>query len=249
VNIDATTFALEVINFLVLVWLLKRLLYKPVLDVIEGRRAQEQRQVDEARALREEATALKAQYEQRLAHAAEDRERALAQLDSEIAAERTKRLAAVEAEAQADLERRRSLQARELEQRDAERERRAVGLGARIASRLLDRLAGPALEDGLVELALQDLSSLPAEQREALRAGLQEAEVAPQVASALALDAPRRQAITQALGALAGHPVTPAFVEDASLKAGLRVQAGSWVMMANLRDELAFFGGPTEHAG
>ena len=34
-----STFILEAINFLVLVWILKRFLYKPVLDVIERRKA------------------------------------------------------------------------------------------------------------------------------------------------------------------------------------------------------------------
>ena len=33
-----STFFLEIINFLVLVWILKRFLYKPVMDVIARRR-------------------------------------------------------------------------------------------------------------------------------------------------------------------------------------------------------------------
>ena len=35
-NIDWTSFSLEIINFLVLVWLLKHFLYKPVMDIIGG---------------------------------------------------------------------------------------------------------------------------------------------------------------------------------------------------------------------
>ena len=38
-QIDWTTFALEIINFLVLVWILKRFLYRPVLDTLARRRA------------------------------------------------------------------------------------------------------------------------------------------------------------------------------------------------------------------
>jgi len=34
-----STFLLEIINFLVLVWILKHFLYKPVLDVIARRRS------------------------------------------------------------------------------------------------------------------------------------------------------------------------------------------------------------------
>lgn len=248
-NVDATTFALELLNFLVLVWLLKRFLYQPVLDVVERRRALGEQAVADARALRDEAEALKAQYEQRLAHAAEERERALARLDAEIAAARGQRLAAVDAEVAADRERRQALAARDAERRDAERERRAIRLGAQFAGRLLDRLAGPALEDGLVALALADLPGLPAEQREALRAALAAGGVGVEVASAYPLAPATRQALAQALGELAARPVEPVFVEEASLKAGLRVCAGAWVLMANLRDELAFFGAGFDHAG
>lgn len=38
-QIDWTTFVLEIVNFLALVWLLKRFLYTPVLDVLARRRA------------------------------------------------------------------------------------------------------------------------------------------------------------------------------------------------------------------
>ena len=247
-NIDATTFALEVLNFLVLVWLLKRFFYRPVLDVIERRRLDDEKSVAQARQLREEADALRKQYEARLAHAADDRTRAQAALDAEIAAARAKRLAAVDTEAEAELARRRALQARELERHEAEREHRAVALGARFAARLLDRVAGPALEDRLVELALQDLASLAPEPRARLQTALQAAEAPVQVASANPLAAPRREALTAALAAIAGRPLAPAFVEDPALKAGLSVRAGSWMLLANLRDELAFFDGANGHA-
>ena len=46
--IDWTTFALEVVNFLVLVWLLKRFLYQPVLEVLVQRRAGVARTLEEA---------------------------------------------------------------------------------------------------------------------------------------------------------------------------------------------------------
>lgn len=248
-NLDATTFALEVLNFLVLVWLLQRLLYRPVLGVIERRKAEDEKTVAAAQALRQQAEALKAQYEQRLAHAAEDRERALAQLDSEIAAERARRMAAVEAEARAEQQRREALAAHAAEQREAERERQATALAARFATRLLDRLAGPALGDRLVDLALADLPALPAERRDALRHALASGEAGLQVSSAHPLSDDRRAAMTRALAELAGREVAPSFVEDPALKAGLRIEAGAWVLMADLRDELAFFGMQLDHGG
>jgi F-type H+-transporting ATPase subunit b len=249
VAFDWTTFALEVLNFLVLVWLLKRFLYRPVMDVIERRRADEEKTVADARALRDEAQALKAQYEDKLAHAAEDRERALARLDSEIAAERARRLAGVEADVAADRQRREAIEAREREQHAVERDRQAARLGLRLAARLLDRLASPAVEDQLVTVALDDLRALPEAERDALTSGLTATDVPIEVATAFALPPPRRAALTEALGALVGHAVAPAFVEDPALKAGVRIRAGAWLLTANLGDELASFAERIEHAG
>ena len=47
---DWTTFALEALNFLVLVWLLKRFFYRPVLAVIEARRAETAKTIADAEA-------------------------------------------------------------------------------------------------------------------------------------------------------------------------------------------------------
>ena len=66
-ELDWTTFVLEVLNFLVLVWLLKRFLYRPVLAVIEARRAETANKLDGAEAVRREAQALKDEYTGHLA--------------------------------------------------------------------------------------------------------------------------------------------------------------------------------------
>ena len=42
-ELDWTTFVLEVINFLVLVWILRRYLYRPVLNTLAARKAGQRR--------------------------------------------------------------------------------------------------------------------------------------------------------------------------------------------------------------
>jgi len=56
-HLDWWTVALQTINFVVLVFLLRYFLYKPVLHLIDGRKAEVQRQYDEARAAEEKAKA------------------------------------------------------------------------------------------------------------------------------------------------------------------------------------------------
>lgn len=121
--------------------------------------------------------------------------------------------------------------------------RQALSGAARFATRLLERLAGPELEAKLADFALSELATQTPAKLEALALALREPQVSIKVASAYPLDEARRAAFAQALGQLAGRPLTLEFSEDATLKAGVCIMAGSWALMANLRDELGFFTG------
>ncbi len=244
---DWTTFVLEIVNFLVLVWLLKRFFYRPVLSVIEQRQARTAKMIADAEGVQREAEDLKRDYQSRLAHVDEARAAARDRLDAEIAAERARRLAALDAELAAERKRRDAVEARERSDLERSMERQAMAIATRYATRVLDRLAGPELEARLADLALSEFGALAPDRRDALRTALQEPGLSVQVISAYPLDEARRAAFAQALGKLAGHAVAPEFSEDAGLKAGIRIMAGSWVLMANLGDELGFFAGGLQH--
>jgi F-type H+-transporting ATPase subunit b len=64
-NFDWTTFVLEVINFLILVWLLKRFLYRPVLDAVARRQSAVTATLADAATMRTEAQRLQTEYEGR----------------------------------------------------------------------------------------------------------------------------------------------------------------------------------------
>ena len=246
-SFDSTTFVLEVLNFLVLVWLLQRFFYRPVMTVIERRRDDEAATVAKAQALRDEAAGLKAEYESRLAQAAEDHERAVAALDAEIALERARRLAALEAEIDVERRRRQALEDRERGERDAERERQAIGLAARFAARLLSRMAGPALEDKLIDSVLAELPSIDAGRRAALQSAIGQAGARVEVRTAHPLAPARRSMLTSTLNGLAGRTLAPEFAEEPALEAGLSIMAGSWALSASVRDELEFFQTVDDH--
>ena len=110
---DWTTFALEALNFLVLVWLLKHFFYRPVLAMIETRRAATAKTIADAERVRREAEALKSAYETHLAEVNKERIAAKARLDEDIASDRARRLAALEAEIGEERKRRDALEARE----------------------------------------------------------------------------------------------------------------------------------------
>ena len=81
----------------------------------------------------------------------------------------------------------------------------------------------------------------------ALQGALSGADTTVQVVTAYALDPQKRAALGSALSAVAQRTLTPEFHEDPMLKAGVCVRAGAWMLMANLRDELEFFGSNIDH--
>lgn len=56
-SIDWITVAAQIINFLVLVWLLKKFLYRPILDGIEQREAEIKKRIDDANDAKQQADA------------------------------------------------------------------------------------------------------------------------------------------------------------------------------------------------
>ena len=237
-ELNWSTFALEILNFLVLIWILKRFLYQPVLDVIARRRADIERSLAEARALHEEAEELEARYQARLAEWDQERRQAREQLGHEIEAERADRLAALQTELAQEKEKAAVAEARR--QADARRkmEETALVQAARFASRLLAGLASEQMEERLLERVVEELSQLPEERVAALRNSWGRPDASAVVASAFPLADSQRDKLREALAALAGEPLAVRFEQDESLMAGIQVTLGAWILAANLRDEL-----------
>ncbi len=248
-DFDWSTFFLEIINFLILVWILKRFLYHPILGVIAKRRAGIETAMADARRIETEAAELKQQSQRELAQWKGEKEAAQARLREELAAERERLMAELETAVAEERERRRVLDERH--QHDFKRgiEEQGIAQGAAFAARLLSRLATPELEARLYALLLEDLRSLRVEDKRAVA----DAAVMPglqlKVQSAFALDAARRAELERALSEVAGKTLPVEYRENLELVAGFQVSIGPWILHANLRDELKFFSGALRYAG
>jgi F-type H+-transporting ATPase subunit b len=87
VELNWSTFILEIINFLVLVWILKRFLYKPVLAIIARRREGIEKAMADANDLNTQAHDLQQQYENRLSDWEGEKQKAREALGHEIDAQ------------------------------------------------------------------------------------------------------------------------------------------------------------------
>lgn len=240
-EINWSTFLLEILNFLVLVWILKRFLYQPVLDTVAKRRAAIEQTLASAQAAKAEAEALQAQYENRLAEWNEEREAARESLRREIAEERSRRHLTLEQDLEREREKVRVLDEKRRTDSLHKFQEIALAQGEQFVARLLSEFAGPALEQQLFEMALRQLDSLPVERLDAIRLACEEVPEAAEASTAYPLNEAHRRQLTDKLSGLLGLPVACHFKEDASLLAGLYVTLGPWVFQANLRDEIKGF--------
>lgn len=247
---DWTTFVLEAINFLILVWILKHFFYRPVLDVLDARQKRVHTEVARAEQLQQESESLKQQYETRLADWSKEREQARQQLDRELTQLRAagiqdikKALAGEEAKA-------RARDAAMVTSRARELIRKATGDAYSNAAAMLQRLASPELTLSIVRMFQEDLSTLPPAEHEALRKAGQAlgANLTVDIAAAHSLDDRSLAEINKALSAAVGQPLKVAFKITPELIAGLRVAVGECLLHANLSEELAFFKRQDEHA-
>ena len=158
---DWPTLALQTINFAILVWLLQRFLYRPVLRMIDARRAEIDRGAAEARAaelrIKEQSAAIAAER----AGIAAEHEAALKAAAAQAEEFAKGRRAEVERDAAAILEAARQTLAQERESALAEARRAALDLGAEFAHRLLAEVPLELRAEAWLERIEQHLAALP----------------------------------------------------------------------------------------
>jgi F-type H+-transporting ATPase subunit b len=239
VELNWSTFILEIINFLVLVWILKRFLYKPVLAIIARRREGIEKAMADANDLNTQAHDLQQQYENRLSDWEGEKQKAREALGHEIDAERKQRMQELESTLQQEREKAKEAEQRRQEEAQRKAEETALTQAAGFAARLLKGLSGPELEARLLALLLEQLPQMEEAQVARLRQSQSGGEV--EVCSAFALDETQRRSLQQALEQLLGSTPPVRYEQQDALLAGVRITIGAWVLGANLEDELKGF--------
>ena len=240
-----STFILEIINFLILVWILKYFLYKPVLKIIEQRKAGIQNDLDEAQSLRDESHLLKQQYENRQQEWQREKQLSRKKLYEEIALERERLMKDVRCSLEQERQKSQVLEERQLNDAIKIAQQQVLNNGARFTAMLLSRLTnsepGTALENRLFAMLLENLASLPEEQLEMLRTAAIEKDQTVKIISSRELNHSDRKKLEDALYLLIKTSPAYEYEQDPKLLAGLRIVLGSWILHANLQDELQFF--------
>ncbi len=183
-TIDWWTLALQVVNFLVLAWLLQRFLYRPVLAAIDRRRAETVAAHDRSEAAERRAEAAEAEWQAR--RQALEAEAALRRRQAEAEAAHRAEEVVAEARSQAGrlLAEARAAVAAERRQAGDALGRQAAGVAAALAGRLLQVVAPAAGPAPFLGLLADRLAGLTVDERAGLAGGPLTVEVAPPLAEA-----------------------------------------------------------------
>ncbi|SFI49637.1 F0F1 ATP synthase subunit delta [Nitrosomonas sp. Nm34] len=247
-NFDWTTFILEIINFLVLVWILKHFLYQPILEIIGKRRAGIEKTLADAQQIKVEADKLKQQHEKFLAEWEREKEEAEARLMAELAAMRENKLVELNAQINEEAERHKVLDERAKSEFERRMEAQGIAQGLSFTTKLLSRLASPELEANLYVLLLEDLHALSKENKHVITEATAVPELQIKIQSAFPLDEKKQAELTHHLSDITGRQLPIEFQVNPALLAGFQIMIGPWMLHANLRDELKFFSGSLQHA-
>ena len=224
--IDWFTVGAQALNFIILVWLLKRFLYQPVLDAVDAREARIAAQLADARGMQDKATTERDTLHARREAFEREREVMLAQAVQEAQAERQRLvLEATQAADALAAKHRRALaeQAGHLQQTLDERIGNEVFA---ISRRALTDLASASLEAHIAAIFVERLGSLDAAARTDLKHALAEPNAAAILRSAFELPTAQRNAIQAAVDAAFGAGVVLQFQTTPPLIAGIELEVG-----------------------
>ncbi len=233
-EIDWLTVAAQAVNFLVLVYLLKRFLYRPVMDAMDRRQQRIAATEAEARRRQGEAEEATRAYRERREALEREREAYLAAMRQEAATERERLLEAARSEVEArrtswleDVAREREDFLRAL------RHQMAVSVTA-IARRALGDLAGASLEEQTIRAFLDRLENVDADRRRALA----EPGEALRVLTAFEPDPALRRRLEAALSEQLGPGLELVYEQVPALVCGIELRGGGhrvgWTLSGHL---------------
>lgn len=237
-QIDWWTFALQVVNFLVLVWLLWHFLYRPVREVIEKRKQLADRAFAEAGKQKDEAEATRQRLEEDRAALAGERQDLLKNVHEELEAERRKIVEEAKKEAEKLLAAARDSIAEERAGALAEVREQAAGLAVELASGLLRNLEADGSGGVFLERLERQLKDLPADERERLEKDLAADGARLTVVTAAPLAPEARALWSERLGACLGHTDKTDFASEPEILGGAELRFPHAVIKLTWEDQL-----------
>jgi F-type H+-transporting ATPase subunit b len=236
-HIDWWTLALQTVNVLVLIWILARFFFRPVVDIVARRQEETNKLLADAAAARQEAASARGDADKERAEIGSERDQLLAearksaQLETvNLHAQSTQEIAKLHGEAEAAIARERIAAEQAIIARASE-------LSLEIAQRLLGRLSSKITLSAFLDGLCQELRALSSEERESFTS-VTVADHAIEVVTAAPLSKGEMEHVRDALKGAVGSESPFEFRIDPSLIAGIEVHSRNAIVRNSWRADL-----------
>jgi len=237
--IDWFTVGAQVLNFLILVWLMKRFLYQPILDAIDGREQRIAAELASADAKKAEAKLERDEFQRRNEELDRQRGALLEQATQEAQAERQRLVEEARRHADTIAAGRQEVWRREQEDLKEAVAHRVKDEVFAICRKTLNDLAGSMLEERMSAVLTRRLHELDDETKASLREILIASPEPALVRSAFDLPPERRAAIQRALDDMFSADIRLRFETAPGLVSGIELTARGQKVAWSIADYLA----------
>jgi F-type H+-transporting ATPase subunit b len=224
--IDWFTVGAQVLNFVILVWLMKRFLYQPILNAIDAREKRIADELADADAKKSEANKERDEFERKSEEFDEQRSVMMGKATSEADAERKRLVDAARKQADELSEKRATALLREQKALHSNLTQTTTKEVFAIARKALGDLAGESLEQRMSNVFAQQIRELSEETKANLRQVLTNSTDPALVHSAFDLPAEQREAIQDAIIETLSAEIQLRFETAPDLVSGIELSAG-----------------------
>lgn len=241
--IDWFTVGAQIINFLILIWLLKRFLYHPILDALDAREQKIKNILQDANASKAEAQNLQTALEHEQQQIDQNRLLSLNKVNEEATLQRTQLFAAAQTAADDMLRKRLQAMQKELQNLQHDLLRQSVREVYATTRKILHDLAGVDIEQSMLKALLKRIDKIKVEQHDVLVTALECANYTVLVRSAFELDVPQQKEIQLCMQNKFGKPfnktVQLTFEHVPEFINGVELAIGGWKIAWNSNNYMA----------
>lgn len=236
--IDWFTVGAQALNFLILVWLMKRFLYQPILHAIDEREKRIAKELTDADAKRDEAQKERDEFQHKNENFDQERAELLTQATGEVKAERLRLFDEARKAADASSAKRQETLRSDAKTLNQAITRRAQDEVFSIARKALSDLATMSLEERMSEVFIRRLRKMDGKAKAGLDEALKTASDPALVRSAFDLPADHRAAIQKAINEAFSADIPLRFETAPELVAGIELTAHGQKVAWSIADYL-----------
>jgi F-type H+-transporting ATPase subunit b len=232
---DIWTFLFQIINFVVLLFILKRLLYKPIREIMEKRRGIIQKNVEDAEKTKMEAEDLKRKYEEEIDKLKDVRTQTFEKLQEEVEIERKRLMGRAEEEAGKIIEKERTIFDTEKKRFETELKDKAIDTVSVFASRLLRDVSDEELHRAVYRKLIKEIGRITSD---VTKIEKKDKPLLIEIITAYELSEEELEELQKTMESSATKKVNVSQTVDKNLIAGIKIKAYDMVYDSSLSGQI-----------